>query len=326
MEKEKSLAFGGASLSGEGGGYGFGNMSFEESQTLLKKSFEAGIKIYDLAPIYGFGLAEKRVGAAFKGARDNVYFVTKGGVTWDLNKRVDINNSPEVIQKMLNQSLKDLQTEYIDLYFIHWPDPRHDIRGALEVLLREKEKGKIKLIGLSNTHFQDWDQCESLKGNDGQKVIDYIQGEFNFFKHDNLDIILRCEKENVPFMSWGTLDKGILSRRVKSEDQKFDDCDARKHAVWWKNEKELRKIKFKIMEELEILLNKNHHSGLELALAFNLKYPSVKQLLCGIKSLDQLDSLLKAWQHLPHSEVMDEALSIREKHYLHFSKVSSQKK
>ena len=296
------IGFGGASLSGEGGGYGFGAISENDSEVLLRTSLDRGIKIYDTAPIYGFGLSESRIGKAFSGQRENVFIISKGGITWDLNKRVDINNSPQVIQKMLDQSLKTLNLDYIDLYMIHWPDPRVDIRLPLELLSKEKSKGKIRMIGLCNTNSEDL-----LKAREIVK-IDLVQSELNIFNKSAFKKIEEfIAKENIPFMSWGTLDKGIITGKVK-ENSKFDSFDARSWAPWWK--KSNKDSKIKKMEKILSFLEKNGHTGLELALAHNMSFPSVKNVLCGIKNVNQLNSIFSALDNLPSKEIIEKALAL----------------
>jgi len=156
------LAFGGAAISGEGGGYGFGDINENDSIELLNSAYDKGIRIFDTAPIYGFGLSEVRMGKAFKQTRDKVFIVSKSGVTWGENKRVDMTNDPVVTTKMLEQSLRDLQSDYIDLYMIHWPDTRVDIRRPLEVLAKAKHQGKIKHIGLCNTNIADLEKGSEI--------------------------------------------------------------------------------------------------------------------------------------------------------------------
>ncbi|MFI5391655.1 MAG: aldo/keto reductase [Bacteriovoracales bacterium] len=296
------IGFGGASLSGEGGGYGFGAISDSDAEILLKTSLDRGIKIFDTAPIYGFGLSEQRIGKAFSHRRENIFIISKGGITWDLNKRVDINNSPQVIQKMLDQSLTTLNCEYIDLYMIHWPDPRIDIRLPLEFLSKKKSEGKIRMIGLCNTNVEDL-----LKAIEIDK-IDMVQSEFNIFNKTALenieDLII---KEKIPFMSWGTFDKGIITGKVK-ENSKFDSFDARSWAPWWK--KSNKDIKIKKMEKILNFLQEKGHLGLELALAHNLSRPSVKNVLCGIKNVNQLNSIFSALKNLPSKEIIQEACDL----------------
>lgn len=293
------LAFGGASISGEGGGYGFGNISEGEAIDLLKEAYDLGLRLFDTAPIYGFGLSEQRLGKAFNQNRDKVFIVSKSGVTWHENKRVDMTNKPEVTQKMLEQSLRDLNTDYIDLYMIHWPDANVDIRRPLEILAKAKEQGKIKHIGLCNTTIKDLEKSKEVE------KVEVVQSEFNFFQTalaENLFPYLK--KHDISFMSWGTLDKGILTGRV-DEKRKFDATDCRSWAPWWKNAD--NKSKFNAMKKIWPLLDEHGHTGLELALAHNLYFDEVTSALCGARNSDQLRSLFKALENLPGKELLEEA-------------------
>lgn len=299
------LAFGGASISGEGGGYGFGNISEGEAIDLLKEAFDLGLRIFDTAPIYGFGLSEQRLGKAFNQNREKVFIVSKSGVTWHENKRVDMTNKPEVAQKMLEQSLRDLNTDYIDLYMIHWPDANIDIRRPLEVLAKAKGQGKIKHIGLCNTTIEDLEKSKEIE------KVEVVQSEFNFFQNALAENLFPYLKEhNISFMSWGTLDKGILTGRV-DEKRKFDDSDCRSWAPWWKNAD--NKSKFNAMKKIWPLLDEFGHTGLELALAHNLHFNEVTTALCGVRNSEQLHSLFKALKHLPSKELMAEARRLTSK-------------
>lgn len=293
------LAFGGASISGEGGGYGFGDIGEGEAIDLLKEAFDLGLRLFDTAPIYGFGLSEQRIGKAFSQNREKVFIVSKSGVTWHENKRVDMTNRPEVTQKMLEQSLRDLATDYIDLYMIHWPDASVDIRRPLEVLAKAKDQGKIKHIGLCNTTIEDLEKSKDVE------KVEAVQSEFNFFQNSLAEDLFPYLKENnISFMSWGTLDKGILTGRV-DEKRKFDQSDCRSWAPWWKNAD--NKSKFDAMKKIWPLLDKHNHSGLELALAHNLSFNEVTSALCGARNSEQLRTLFKALENLPSKTLLDEA-------------------
>ena len=151
-----AVGFGAASISGEGGGYGFGDISDQEAIDLVHCAQDMGINLFDTAPIYGFGLSEQRLGKALQGARrDDAFIVSKCGIAWDDARRVRIDNSPETTRSMIEQSLRDLQTERIDLYLVHWPDGNVDIRRPIEVMARAQEEGKLGAIGLSNTNPED---------------------------------------------------------------------------------------------------------------------------------------------------------------------------
>lgn len=299
------IGFGGASISGDGGGYGFGPISDENSLTLLRTAVDYGINLFDTAPVYGFGKSEKMMGRALGTFRDRVIIVSKGGVTWDDRKRIQINNNPKVLQKMLENSLKNLRTEYIDIYMIHWPDKNIDIRKPMEYLSRAKEDGTIRSIGLCNTFEEDFYKAQEID------CIEALQAECNLFNplpyQGLLSILI---EHNVGFMGWGTLDKGILTGRVTPE-RTFDPVDARAWAPWWKQED--RSPKYNAMKEINPLLKENNHSGLELALGYVLQFSQLSTALCGMRSIEQLTSAVKALTNLPDKAILDEARTIAEK-------------
>jgi myo-inositol catabolism protein IolS len=299
----KPLGFGGASISGEGAGYGFGDITEIQAIDLLHEAKDLGIRIFDTAPIYGFGLSEQRMGKAFKRNREEVFIISKSGVTWHGNKRVDMSNTPEVTQKMLEQSLRDLDSDYIDLFMIHWPDEKVDIRRPLEILSKAKESGKIKHIGLCNTHLEDLEKAKEVV------KIEAIQNQLNLFEKDSLELFDHLSANEISFMSWGTLDKGILTGRV-DKDRKFDKSDCRSWAPWWKAmDKESR---FNAMKKITPLLKDHGHIGIELALGHNLSYPEVSTLLCGARNSGQLNGLVKALENLPSTDLMEEIKKIVE--------------
>ncbi len=298
------IAFGGAAISGEGGGYGFGEISEGESIDLLHAAFEGGVRVFDTAPIYGFGLSEQRMGKAFKNMREKVFLVSKSGVTWHENKRVDMTNDPKVAEKMLERSLRDLNTDFIDLYMIHWPDVRVDIRRTMEVLSKAKNQGKIKHIGLCNTNADELTKAFEIDR------VEVVQSEFNLFTNKVVqkDVFPFLRKKNISFMSWGTLDKGILTGRVDEKRKAFDKSDCRSWAPWWKDMD--NSAKFEAMKKLWPMLDKNQHTGLELALGYNLSFPELSVAICGAKGLGQLESLLKSVKNLPKNDQLQEYVTL----------------
>lgn len=301
LDQYGKFAFGGASISGEGAGYGFGDITKEDSISLLKYAYDRGVRIFDTAPIYGFGESEKRIGEAFKGNRDKVFIVSKSGVTWHENMRVDMTNDPVVTQKMLEQSLRDLQSEYIDLYMVHWPDERVDIRKTVEVLAKAKLAGKIKHIGLCNTSVEEFKLASEVD------KIEVIQSQFNFFEQDVKKDIFPIVKENdLSFMSWGTLDKGILTGRV-NRNRKFDKSDCRSWAPWWKAmDKDSR---YDIVERMKPALEKHEMSGLDFAIHFNLSHDELSTVLCGARNQEQLDGVLKSLEKNITQEALEEIIN-----------------
>lgn len=285
---ELPIGFGGAAISGEGAGYGFGDITRDESIELLRFSYDLGVRVFDTAPIYGFGESERRIGKAFKSTREKVFIISKSGVSWHSSKRVNMTNDPKETHKMLHESLDRLDTEYIDLFMIHWPDKSVDIRRVMEVLAKAKSQGKIKSIGLCNTFEEDF-----LKAREVDEV-EVIQGQLNAFESkEALELTKICETHDLSFMSWGTLDKGILTGRVH-EKRTFDKSDCRSWAPWWKAMD--KKEKFEKMNLLLPYLEKIEKSPLSMALSFNRQFPHVDNLLCGSRSKKQWTELVDAYK------------------------------
>ena len=296
------IGFGAASISGEGGGYGFGAITEEEAVQLVHLSIERGINLFDTAPVYGFGESEKRLGKALKDRREGLFVVTKSGIVWDDRKRIRIDNRPDVAIQTLEQSLRDLQMELIDLYLVHWPDPRVDIRKPVEALARAQEQGKIGAIGLSNTNPEDYQKACQIG------PIEVFQSELNLFVNDPVDSLFPIIREDkVGFMSWGTLDKGILTGRV-TETRKFDPFDVRRTAPWWKHADHTPR--YRAMEQITPILKESGHTGLELALGYNLNFDECSTALCGVRSPQQLETAIDALESLPGPALLERVIEI----------------
>lgn len=266
------IIFGGGGISGEGRGYGFGKISETKAIDLLLYAYDQGINTFDNAPIYGFGLSEKRMGQAFKNCRDKVHLISKAGVDWHDNGRVNMSNDPKIVESMLEKSLKRLNSDYIDIYYIHWPDSKIDIRYPLEVLFNAQSQAKIKCIGLSNTNKDDLTKAEEVC------KVDFIQGECNLFNDTLRDF-------NAGYMTqgWGTFDKGILAGTVSPE-RVFDEDDCRRSAPWWKksNWKERAKLAQDYPDDI-----------FTTALSYSMTREYVDGPIIGFRTIEDIDKVLR---------------------------------
>ena len=297
------VAFGGAALSGSSGGYGFGSIKPEDSKKALLYCFDRGIRIFDTAPVYGFGESERRIGQAFKNQREKIFIISKSGVSWHPNKRINMTNDPKTTQTMFEQSLRDLQSDYIDLYMIHWPDESVDIRRPMEILHKLKTKGKILHIGLCNTNEEDLSKASEIDR------IEVVQSEFNFFTGQDEKLMGRVKKEDIDFISWGTLDKGIITGRV-TQKRTFEESDCRSHAPWWKQSNKDQKIEF-VEKKLHPLLKEKGYLGLSFALGYNLSLPEISHCLCGGKTVEDWEEIFQALDHLPSPEIIKECVDLK---------------
>lgn len=272
--KLSRIVFGGAAISGEGAGYGFGDITENESLDLLSYAYSVGINFFDTAPIYGFGESERRIGIAFEKSRDKVFICSKAGVDWHDNKRVNMSNDPKVILKMFDESRTRLKSDYIDLYMIHWPDKNIDIRYSLDPLLKLKDKGHILSIGLCNTTNKELTDAPQ---------IDFIQGEFNYFNNSFENI----NKDDYLTMGWGSFDKGILSGSV-NEQSRFDKSDCRSWAPWWKKSDWKKRVS--LSQKLQEKIKPQSLVEFSVKHSFNnIDFP-----IFGMRKKSHIDSVLDA--------------------------------
>jgi aryl-alcohol dehydrogenase-like predicted oxidoreductase len=198
---------------------------------------------------------------------------------------------------MLHQSLRDLRTDYIDLYLVHWPDPRTDIRVTMEVLAQAKEAGKIRALGLSNTNLEELALASEIAEPEG------FQAQYNLFEREIEDTVLsHARKTETGCMCWGPLHKGILTGRVVAG-RTFDEVDARRRAPWWKKVDHTPHMEAVAAVRPEV--ESAGHSLLEMALGHVLADPAMTTALCGVRNLGQLESAVNALENLPPADLLD---------------------
>lgn len=282
------IGFGGGALSGPGGGYGFGEMTDAEAQRTLESAFELGIRLFDTAPIYGFGVSESRMGDFFErnsAARKSSVVVTKCGVDWDSNRKVSVSNAPETVKRMLGESLERLRMSHVDVYMIHWPDEKTRVQDTMEAMARLQEQGLFTSIGVSNFSPEQMAEAETVA------PIDVVQGPFSLVSASaDSELLPYCQKSGKGFMSYATLAKGILSGTV-DEKRSFDSKDIRTQSD--KTLRQYMAVKAVAEEFLQIACE-HSMTGSQLAAAWVLSRGAVSTALCGSKTLDQVREIVAA--------------------------------
>lgn len=206
------------------GGWLWGGSEENESIKTIMTALDHGINIIDTAPVYGFGTSEKIVGKALQqyGHRDKVIIATKVGLEWHDGK-VFRNSTPANIRKEIEQSLQRLNTDYIDIYQVHWPDPLVPIDETAKALLNLFEEGKIRAIGVSNYSTEQMEKFMKIA------PIHTSQPPYNLFKRNIESTILPfTEKSGIVTLAYGALCRGLLSGRMRLDTEFLGD-DLRKN-------------------------------------------------------------------------------------------------
>lgn len=208
------------------GGWQWGGTNEERSINTILKALRMGVTTVDTAPIYGFGKSEELVGKAVQefGDRDKVQLATKMGLEWDEEENVQRNSSRDRILQEIEDSLERLQTDYIDIYQVHWPDLDTDFEETASTLQELFEEGTIKAIGVSN---YDVEQMEAFRKT---APIHTCQPPYNLFERGvEKDLIPYCKNENITLMTYGALCRGLLSGKM-DKDWEFEKGDLRRNA------------------------------------------------------------------------------------------------
>ncbi|MDR3353830.1 MAG: aldo/keto reductase [Synergistaceae bacterium] len=204
------------------GGDGWGGADRDSSIGAIRAMIDNGVNLIDTAPAYGFGEAEKVVGRAIKGYdRSKLVISTKVGLTWP-NGELFKNASRANIMREIDVSLKNLDTDYIDLYIVHWPDidTKAPASETFEALSELKSKGKIRFIGVSNHSIEQME--EGMK----HAAIDAIQPQHSMVCSRNEKIMKWAHDHGAANMAYGPLGAGILTGHYR-EIPKFEPDDWR---------------------------------------------------------------------------------------------------
>ena len=263
----------------------FSNLNEDTGREVLRTALEEGINFWDTAYIYGPERSEEIIGEVLKetGKREDVVLATKGAHKF-VDGKVVFDNSPDFLKESVESSLKRLQTDYIDLYYIHFPDeatPKDEAIGALKEL---KYAGKIKAIGVSNFSF------EQLKEANKDGYVDVLQSEYNLFKREAEHDLLPYTAENqISFIPYFPLASGLLGGKY-NENSKFDDIRAQDPLFQGQAySSNLQKV-----EELREIANRKHVEVADIALAWYLTRHSIDALIPGAKKPEQVTRNLKA--------------------------------
>ena len=205
------------------GGWMWGGTDEKESIRTIHAALDQGIKLIDTAPIYGYGRSEEIVGEALRqhGRRESVILATKVGIDWT-NGKIERNCTRQRILQELEDSLRRLRTDYIDIYQVHWPDPLAPVEETAATLRELHEQGKIRAIGVSNYSPGEMDRFKAIA------PLHTIQPPYNLFEREiERDVLPYALGRGITALTYGALCRGLLSGAMNA-DRQFAKDDMRK--------------------------------------------------------------------------------------------------
>lgn len=266
------------------GGWMWGGTDDSQAVDTLLSALERGINLIDTAPVYGFGHSEEIVGRALKkfGRREDVLVATKVGLAWDDQGRIRRDSSPARIRKEIDDSLRRLGTDYIDIYQVHWPDAAVPFAETAQALDRLRQEGKIRAIGVSNFSPE---QMEAFRAG---APLHTDQPPYNLFERGiETDVRPYCVEHGIGIIAYGALCRGLLSGRM-TPDRVFHGDDLRQHDPKFQPPRFAQYLK--AVERLDAYAQEKFGKRvIHLAVRWLIDQPGVVTALWGARHPDQLD-------------------------------------
>jgi aryl-alcohol dehydrogenase-like predicted oxidoreductase len=206
------------------GGWMWGGTDTRNAIRTIQAAIDQGISLIDTAPVYGFGHAEEIVGKALQaqGRRKRMLIATKCGLEWQNGKKIRRNAAPSRLRQEIEDSLKRLHTDYIDLYQLHWPDPLVPVEETAAALGKLRDEGKIRAIGVSNFDPGETERFRKIT------PLQTTQPPYNLFERAiDADVLPYAKQTDLVVLAYGALCRGLLSGKMSAA-TRFEGDDLRR--------------------------------------------------------------------------------------------------
>jgi len=199
----------------------WGGSDENDAISTVHAALDQGITLIDTAPVYGFGRSEEIVGKALAGRRSRALIATKGGLEWHDGK-VARNSTRQRLRRELEDSLRRLRTDYIDLYQIHWPDPLVSIEETARVMGDFLKEGRIRALGVSNYSH------EQMAAFGRVAPLHTVQPPYNLFEREiEGNVLPYAKRKGLTVLAYGALCRGLLTGKIDAS-RRYEGDDLRK--------------------------------------------------------------------------------------------------
>jgi len=279
----------------------WGPVDDNEAIAAIQQGLDLGITLIDTAPAYGYGHSEELVAKAIAGRRDQVVVATKCGLVWkEPGGKIERCLNPRSVMAECAASLRRLRVETIDLYQIHWPDPNTPLQATMEALVRLREQGKIRAIGVSNFNCQQMTEARKYG------PVECLQPELSMLERTATeDLLPYCREYNLGVLAYGPLARGLLSGKF-GPTSRFTDLRARD--ARFSGPAFARNLA--LVDKLKAIAGRLECTAAQLALRWVIQQEGVTAALAGFKRTSQAVENAYAGDITIPSAVMDEINTI----------------
>ena len=282
------IGYGAWAIGGGNWEFAWGAQDDDESVRTIERALDAGLNWIDTAAVYGLGHSEEVVARAIKNSPHTPYIFTKCSMRWDANRQIYRSLKTKSLREELENSLRRLAVEVIDLYQIHWPNPEDEIEEGWEALAKFKEEGKVRYIGVSNFNVEQMERALKIA------PITSLQPPYSLLRRDiETEILPFCQQHNIGVINYSPMVSGLLTGKMTAERiAQMPADDWRKRSPNFNEPKLSRNLK---LVELLREIGKDH--GVEpgvVAVAWTLRHPAITAAIVGARRPDQVDGVVPA--------------------------------
>lgn len=266
--------------------YGWGQQDDSESIAAIHRALDLGMNWIDTAAVYGLGRSEEVVSRALAGMSEKPYVFTKCELVWDENGTVHNSLKADSIRREIEDSLRRLNTDVIDLYQIHWPNPDEDIEEGWQTLVKLKQEGKVRHIAVSNFNVDQMTRAQAIA------PITSLQPPYSAINRAvESEILPYCAANNIGVIVYSPMQSGLLTGKMSAERiANLDDGDWRKRNPQFQEPKLSENLK--IADEMGKIAAKHGSTTAAVAIAWTLRRPEVTGAIVGVRRPDQVDGII----------------------------------
>lgn len=284
------VGFGAWAIGGTGWRGAWGHQDDDEAVGAIRRAVELGINWVDTAAVYGLGHSEELVARALKGVSDadRPYVFTKSSLVWDEEGEVSNVLKKDSVKRECEESLRRLQTDVIDLYQIHWPNPDEDIEEGWGAMAELKEEGKVRHIGVSNFDVSQMERANAIA------PVETLQPPYNMLNRGvEEEILPYCGENDIGVIVYSPMRSGLLTGKMTPERvQNMPSDDWRRDADDFQEPKLSKNLE--LVEKLSEIGERHGRSPAEVAIAWTLRHPAVTAAIVGGRRPDQVDGTIGA--------------------------------
>ncbi len=296
------VGFGAWAIGGTGWRGAWGHQDDDEAVGAIRRAVELEINWVDTAAVYGLGHSEELVALALKGFSDadRPYVFTKSSLLWDEDGNVINSLKKDSVKRECEESLRRLQTEVIDLYQIHWPNPEEDVEEGWGAMAELKEEGKVRHIGVSNFDVSQMERANAIA------PVETLQPPYNMLNRGIEDEILPyCGENDIGVIVYSPMRSGLLTGKMTAERvQNMPSDDWRRGANDFQEPKLSKNLE--LVEKLREIGERHGRSPAEVAIAWTLRLPAVTAAIVGGRRPDQVDGIIGAAEFRLSEEEIEE--------------------